>query len=76
MTVAAANGAVVADAFTAFRAAASTPFAGGKTCTPGLLNVKPFDPTQTLCDVHPSQSGQKLLADTVEAAYEAATPGN
>lgn len=74
--VAAANGAVVADAFTAFRVAASTPFAGGKTCRAGLLNVNPADPTQQTCDVHPSQSGQKLLADTVETAYAAATPGN
>ena len=69
---AAANGAVVADAFTAFRTAASTPFAGGKTCRAGLLNVNPADPTQTTCDVHPTQSGQQLLADTVEAAFEAA----
>jgi lysophospholipase L1-like esterase len=73
---AAANGAVVADAFTAFRLAASTPFAGGKTCKAGLLNVNPSDPTQLTCDDHPTQSGQKLLADTVEAAYQAATPGN
>jgi lysophospholipase L1-like esterase len=74
--VANANGAVVADAFTAFQAAASTPFAGGKTCRAGLLNVNPFDATQMSCDDHPSQSGQQLLADTVEATYQAALPGH
>ena len=74
--VAGANGAVIADAFTAFKTAASTPFAGGKTCKAGLLNVKPFDATQTSCDDHPTQSGHQLLADTVEAAYKAASPGH
>jgi lysophospholipase L1-like esterase len=64
-----ANGALVADAFTAFQTAASTPFAGGKTCMAGLLNVNPSDPTQQTCDVHPTQSGQQLLAEAVEAAY-------
>ena len=73
--IAGANGAVVADAFTAFQVAASTPFAGGKTCKAGLLNVKPLDATQTLCDDHPTQSGHQLLADTVEATYKAASPG-
>jgi lysophospholipase L1-like esterase len=73
--VAAARGAVVADAFTAFQAAASTPFAGGKTCKAGLLNVNPSDATQQTCDIHPTQSGHQLLADTVEAAYKAARSG-
>jgi lysophospholipase L1-like esterase len=68
--VAAANGAVVADVFSAFQIAASTPFAGGKTCMAGLLNASSQDQTQ--CDVHPSQSGQLLLASTVESAYAAA----
>jgi lysophospholipase L1-like esterase len=62
-----ADHAVVADVFTAFKDAASTSFAGGKTCKAGLLNVNPQD--QSLCDVHPSQSGQQLLAHTVENAY-------
>ena len=62
-----ANGAVVADAFTAFKDAASTPSAAGNTCKAGLLNALPQD--QTKCDVHPSQSGQKLLAVAVEDAY-------
>jgi len=67
---AAADNAVVADAFDAFRAAASTQFAGGNTCRAGLLNASPQN--QFLCDVHPSQSGQQLLAHTVENAYAAA----
>jgi lysophospholipase L1-like esterase len=71
--VAAANGAVVADAFSAFQTAASTPFAAGKTCKTGLLNGNPQD--QSLCDDHPSQSGHRLLADTIEAAYRAALAG-
>jgi len=73
--VATANGAVVADVFTAFRAAASTPFAGGKTCRAGLLNVNPSDATQQSCDDHPTQSGHKLIADTVEATFRATSPG-
>lgn len=64
---AAANGAVVADAFTAFQQAASV--AGGKTCFVGLLNANPAN--QLACDVHPSITGQRLLAKTVQAAYRA-----
>jgi lysophospholipase L1-like esterase len=63
-----ADHAVVADVFNAFKAAAS--FAGGKTCRAGLLNASPED--QFVCDVHPSQSGQQLLAHTVENTYAAA----
>jgi lysophospholipase L1-like esterase len=66
-----ADHAVVADVFTAFLAAPSTQFAGGKTCKAGLLNASPAD--QFKCDVHPSQSGQQLLAQTVENTYAAAT---
>jgi hypothetical protein len=66
-----ADHAVVADVFTAFKSAASTQFAGGNTCKAGLLNASPAN--QFLCDVHPSQSGQQLLAHTVENAYAAAT---
>lgn len=64
-----ADGAVVADAFTAFLHAAAG--AGGKTCQAGLLNASPQN--QFTCDVHPSQSGQKLLAQTVDAEYQAVT---
>jgi len=61
-------GAVVADVFTAFQNAVSNPATGGKICNAGLLNVNPRDPTQATCDVHPSQSGQRLIAGTVARA--------
>ena len=67
---AAAFGAVVADVFTTFQTVASNPFAGGQTCRAGLLNASPQN--QFVCDVHPSQSGQQLIARTVEAAYRSA----
>jgi lysophospholipase L1-like esterase len=67
---AAANGAVVADAFTAFQQVAAA--AGGKTCFVGLLNGNPSN--QQACDVHPSITGQRLLAKTVQAAFDAARP--
>ena len=63
-------GAVVADVFTAFQTAATNPLAGGKTCNAGLLNASPQN--QFVCDVHPSQSGQRLIARAVEAAFAAA----
>lgn len=65
-----ADGAVVANAFSAFQTAA-TP-AGGHTCNAGLLNA--FPGSQFTCDVHPSQSGQQLLASTVEQVVEAHSP--
>ena len=65
-----AGGAVIADVFTAFQIAAANPFASGVTCMAGLLNVSPQN--QSLCDVHPSQSGHKLIAKAVQAAYAAA----
>lgn len=64
-----AYGAVVADVFTAFKNAASSPAAGGKTCSAGLLNASPQD--QFACDVHPSQSGQLLIARTVARTFAA-----
>ena len=70
---AAVNGAVVADAFTAFEHAAKS-FAAGKTCMAGLLNGDPKN--QLACDVHPSLTGQSLLAKTVKAAYHAARRGD
>jgi lysophospholipase L1-like esterase len=60
-----ADGAIVADAFTAFQQASAS--AGGHTCAAGLLNASPQN--QFLCDVHPSQSGQELLAQAVVDAY-------
>lgn len=66
---AAAFGAVVADVFSAFQvAAASNPLAAGNTCKAGLLNAGPTS-DQFTCDVHPSQSGQQLIAQAVESAY-------
>ena len=65
-----ANDAVVADVFTAFRMAASNPFAGGQICKAGLLNASPQN--QLTCDVHPSQSGQKLIGQTVSSTFRAA----
>ena len=70
-TLAAASaqaGSVVADVFTAFQAAAGP--AGGHTCNVGLLNASPQN--EFACDIHPSQSGQKLIARTVEQTYLAA----
>jgi lysophospholipase L1-like esterase len=66
-----AYGAVVADVFTAFQTVVANSAVGGKTCKAGLLNVDPQD--QGLCDVHPSQSGQRLIAKTITGAYRAAT---
>jgi lysophospholipase L1-like esterase len=64
------EGAVVADVFSAFQIAASNPFAGGATCKAGLLNALPEN--QFACDIHPSQSGQKLIARVVEATFASA----
>ena len=66
-----AYGAVVADVFKAFQQVVSNPVVAGKTCKAGLLNVDPQN--QDLCDVHPSQSGQRLIARTITRAYRAAT---
>jgi hypothetical protein len=66
-----ANDAVVADEFSAFKKAATTSSAGGNTCKAGLLNASPQN--QFVCDVHPSQSGQQLLAATVDNAFAEST---
>ena len=58
----------VADVFTSFQTAAAP--AGGHTCNAGLLNAS--SQNQFACDIHPSQSGQKLIARTVEQTYLAA----
>jgi lysophospholipase L1-like esterase len=67
---AAAYGAVVADLFTAFKAVAASPAFGGNTCNAGLLNASVHN--QLLCDVHPSQSGHRLIARTIARAFRAA----
>jgi lysophospholipase L1-like esterase len=56
--VASANGATVADAFTAFQTAADS---SGNAVTAELVLPN---------DVHPSDKGQRLLADTVEAVAD------
>jgi lysophospholipase L1-like esterase len=66
---AAAFGAVVADLFTAFQAVATQPAFGGKTCNAGLLNASVNN--QLLCDVHPSQSGHQLIAQTIARTFRA-----
>ena len=60
-----AYGAVVADVFSAFQAASSNPFAQGRTCVAGLLNASNPPTNPPSCDVHPSQSGHKLIAQVV-----------
>jgi lysophospholipase L1-like esterase len=59
-------GASVADLFTAFETRAVNPAFGGNICNAGLLNASVHD--QTLCDVHPSQSGHRLIAETIVRA--------
>jgi lysophospholipase L1-like esterase len=65
-----ALGATIANEFTAFNVIVSNPLVGGVTCHAGLLNVDPQD--QTMCDVHPSQTGQQVLAGGVTRAYKRA----
>src|ERR1700730_15853513 len=66
---AAACGAGGADLFTAFKTAAAGQTFGGKTCNTGLLNASVHN--QSSCDVHPSQSGHRLMAQTIARAYRA-----
>jgi lysophospholipase L1-like esterase len=66
---AAAYGAVVADVFTAFKTVAAGPIFGGKTCNTGLLN--PGVPNPLSCDVHPSQSGHRLIAQAIARTVRA-----
>lgn len=68
---AAAHGAVIADVFTAFKNAIPTTLTDGNwTCKAGLLNATPQN--QFVCDIHASQSGHRLMAKAVVAAYTAA----
>lgn len=61
-SVASANHLGLADAFSAFQAAANR--VSGNTCTTGLLAAG--SSSLGSCDLHPSLSGQQLLATTVE----------
>ena len=65
-----AYGAVVADVFSAFEAAVSNPFAAGNTCVAGLLNASNPPTSPPSCDVHPSQSGHKLMAQVIAGVYQ------
>jgi lysophospholipase L1-like esterase len=56
-------GAVVADVFSVFQAVAAQ--AGGKPCVAGLLNAKVNSQNVLTCDGHPSQSGHKLITQTI-----------
>lgn len=51
----------VADVFTAFRDIATATM--GQTCKAGLLKASPAN--EFTCDIHPSQTGQQLIARTV-----------
>lgn len=61
-SVATANHLGLADAFSAFQAAANR--VSGSTCTTGLLAAG--SSSLGSCDLHPSLTGQQLLATTVE----------
>lgn len=52
---------IVADGFAAFKAA--TAAFGGNTCAAGLLIVTSQSPLT--CDIHPSEAGRELLAETI-----------
>ncbi len=64
---AAAYEAVVADVFSAFKTVASEPAFGDKTCNTGLLNPDVHNPF--VCDVHATQTGHRLIAQTIAQAY-------
>jgi len=67
-----AFGAVVADVFSAFLAAVSNQYAQGRTCAAGLLNAKSSVNNFFTCDVHPSQSGHKLITQAILGADQPA----
>jgi len=60
---ASAYDAIVADVFTAFRDVAADPAYGGNTCNAGLLN--PDVTNQFVCNIHPAQTGHRLIAKTI-----------
>jgi lysophospholipase L1-like esterase len=59
-------GVPVADVFTSFQKA--TIAAGGHTCEAGLLKASPAN--EFTCDIHPSQTGQQLIARTVQETLD------
>lgn len=62
-----AYGAAVADVFTAFKTVATNPAFGGKTCNTGLLN--PDVVSQSVCNIHPAQTGHRLIARAIARAF-------
>jgi hypothetical protein len=64
------GGAILADTFRSFTRVIATPTALGSSCRAGLLKANPANPLT--CDVHPSQSGQRLIAKTVAVALRRA----
>ena len=66
---ASAYGAQVADVFSAFQVAASNQFAQGHTCVAGLLNNSNPATSGPTCDVHPSQSGHKLISQVIAGVF-------
>jgi len=71
-TPASAYGAVVADVFTAFQTVAAKPAFGGKTCNTGLLNPDVYE--QFVCNIHPAQTGHRLIAKTIAHALRMTDP--
>ena len=57
-------GSKVADGYGVFQTASSS--SGGDACAAGLLIPKPAP--EVGCDIHPSQAGRELLANTIMAA--------
>jgi lysophospholipase L1-like esterase len=62
--------AIVADVFTAFRNVAASSAYGGNTCNTGLLN--PDVSNQYVCNIHPAQTGHRLIAKTILQALRTA----
>jgi len=65
--------AAVADVFTAFQTAAAPFGQNNDTCAAGLLNVtNPIAPAPPYaCDIHPTLTGQRLIAETIAKTYRA-----
>jgi lysophospholipase L1-like esterase len=65
-----AYGAVIADVFTAFGTVAANPAFAGNTCNTGLLNPDVYN--QFVCNIHPAQTGHRLIAKTILEALRKA----
>jgi lysophospholipase L1-like esterase len=67
---ASAYDAIVADVFTAFKNASANPTYGGNPCNAGLLNPDVYN--QYVCNIHPAQTGHRLIAQTILEALRSA----